>query len=138
MRLSRKRKTNLNMEFTDSRFTHHSRRCRRRVLWAFVAAKKYLQFTGAHAPESDSVLGVDGGPDANSVLVIEPRSDIGRTWARDRLYPNLLSQNSYGQYEFSDLPRSAAVHSPNDDEDHTFIPGWRINRYLYLAVTSGI
>jgi cation diffusion facilitator CzcD-associated flavoprotein CzcO len=63
--------------------------------------------------------------------VIDSASDIGGTWAEERLYPNLLSQNSYGLYEFSDLPLSDVVPKEHgDDPRNQFIAGWKINRYL--------
>lgn len=65
------------------------------------------------------------------LLVIDSASDIGGTWAEERLYPNLLSQNSYGLYEFSDLPLSDVIPEKHgDDTRNQFIAGWKINRYL--------
>ncbi|CAG7931967.1 unnamed protein product [Penicillium olsonii] len=73
------------------------------------------------------------------LLVIDSASDIGGTWAEERLYPNLLSQNSYGLYEFSDLPLADVV--PEDENDATgtksqFIAGWKIRRYLRAWVAK--
>lgn len=71
------------------------------------------------------------------LLVIDSASDIGGTWAEERLYPNLLSQNSYGLYEFSDLPLSDVV--PEDQGDYTrnqFIAGWKISQYLRTWVAK--
>jgi cation diffusion facilitator CzcD-associated flavoprotein CzcO len=67
------------------------------------------------------------------LLVIDSASDIGGTWAEERLYPNLLSQNSYGLYEFSDLPLAEVVpedKAGGDDTRNQFIAGWKISRYL--------
>jgi cation diffusion facilitator CzcD-associated flavoprotein CzcO len=66
-----------------------------------------------------------------SLLVIDAGSDIGGTWAEERLYPNLLSQNSYGMYEFSDLPLSQVVPEETTGVGQQFIAGWKINRYLH-------
>lgn len=66
-----------------------------------------------------------------SLLVIDSESDIGGTWAKERLYPNLLSQNSYGLYEFSDLPLTDVVPPDEDGSGKQFIAGWKINRYLH-------
>lgn len=77
---------------------------------------------------------IDAPPAASfesRLLVIDSASDIGGTWAEERLYPNLLSQNSYGLYEFSDLPLSDVVPEKDADNTHNqFIAGWKINRYL--------
>jgi len=65
------------------------------------------------------------------LLVIDSASDIGGTWAEERLYPNLLSQNSYGLYEFSDLSLTDVVPPDEDGSGKQFIAGWKINRYLH-------
>ena len=64
------------------------------------------------------------------LLVLDSASDIGGTWAKERLYPNLFSQNSYGMYEFSDLPLSEVTPEDRDGVGRQFIAGWKINRYL--------
>lgn len=64
------------------------------------------------------------------MLLIDSASDIGGTWAQERLYPNLLSQNSYGLYEFSDLPLAEVIPPDEDGAGKQFIAGWKINRYL--------
>lgn len=63
--------------------------------------------------------------------MIDAGSDIGGTWAEERLYPNLLSQNSYGMYEFSDLPLFQVVPEETTGVGQQFIAGWKINRYLH-------
>ncbi|KAL3478175.1 hypothetical protein BJX99DRAFT_269373 [Aspergillus californicus] len=91
-----------------------------------IAAKTYLQVTGAYGR-------TDKEQSDNDVLIIDSASEIGGTWAQERLYPNLLSQNSYGHYEFSDLPLDTAVPDhPGETDNHQFIPGWKINRYLHI------
>ncbi|KAL2857367.1 hypothetical protein BJY01DRAFT_231096 [Aspergillus pseudoustus] len=96
--------------------------------YGLVVAKTYLQVTGAYDRTEK-----DKQNDEEDVLIIDSASDIGGTWARDRLYPNLLSQNSYGHYEFSDLPLATAIPSvPGETDEDKFIPGWKINRYLHI------
>lgn len=63
--------------------------------------------------------------------MLDAACDIGGTWAKDRLYPNLLSQNSYGLYEFSDMPLSEVVPPEDTGVGHQFIAGWKINKYLH-------
>ncbi|KAJ5618338.1 hypothetical protein N7528_006981 [Penicillium herquei] len=118
-------------------------------LYGLISAKTYLQVSGMYdknrpwgyqQPEYDSVMNVPpcfyevdhtvNAPGCH-LLVLEAGSDIGGTWAAERLYPNLLSQNSYGLYEFSDQP---LVHD-DDKRDSSFIPGWRINQYLHSWAT---
>ncbi|KAL5355503.1 hypothetical protein BJX96DRAFT_170735 [Aspergillus floccosus] len=110
-------------------------------LYGLITAKTYLQVTSAYdrpqAPETyedevpDCFASTCG--DASALLVIDSASDIGGTWARERLYPNLLSQNSYGLYEYSDLPLADAVRSdPESEAEEQFIPGWKINQYLHI------
>ncbi|KAJ5572372.1 hypothetical protein N7535_006032 [Penicillium sp. DV-2018c] len=120
-------------------------------LYGLIAAKTYLQVTGAFDGE-DTARTIDGkieiptcftenidastrDPSETHLLVIDSASDIGGTWAEERLYPNLLSQNSYGLYEFSDLPLSDVVPMEDgNDERNQFIAGWKINRYLHAWV----
>lgn len=98
-------------------------------LHGLIVAKTYLQVAGAYKSEKTE----KGYQDEDDVLIIDSASDIGGTWSRDRLYPNLLSQNSYGNYEFSDLPLNDAVPDDSEQEgDSSFIPGWKINRYLHV------
>lgn len=77
------------------------------------------------------------------LLVIDSASNFGGTWAEERLYPNLLSQNSYGLYEFSDLALADVVPEDSDgdtgdthDTKGKFIAGWKINRYLRTWVAK--
>ncbi|KAJ5503732.1 hypothetical protein N7463_006606 [Penicillium fimorum] len=116
-------------------------------LYGLIAAKTYLQIVGAYHDENtgkrtDEIAEIpvcftesNDAPQKNSsesrLLVIDSASDIGGTWAEERLYPNLLSQNSYGLYEFSDLPLSDVVPGEHADDTHNqFILGWKINCYL--------
>ncbi|KAJ5732266.1 hypothetical protein N7493_003747 [Penicillium malachiteum] len=117
-------------------------------LYGLISAKAYLQVSGMYdkkrlweyqEPEYDSVMnvppcfyGVDYTVNAPGchLLVLEAGSNIGGTWAPERLYPNLLSQNSYGLYEFSDRPLVQNLPDDDDTRDSPFIPGWRINEYI--------
>ncbi|CAI7592139.1 unnamed protein product [Penicillium palitans] len=115
-------------------------------LYGLIAAKTYLQLVASDentkSTDTDKIAeiptcfteNIDASPAASSesrLLVIDSASDIGGTWAEERLYPNLLSQNSYGLYEFSDLPLSDVVPEEHTDDAHNqFIAGWKINRYL--------
>ncbi|KAJ6095434.1 hypothetical protein N7486_006180 [Penicillium sp. IBT 16267x] len=120
-------------------------------LYGLVAAKTYLQVKGVYAGEkkTDSAAKLDNIPSCFAhdnydvghasgchLLVLDAASDIGGTWAEERLYPNLLSQNSYGLYEFSDLSLADAVPSEPSEADSQFIPGWKINRYLHAWVAK--
>ena len=116
-------------------------------LYGLVAAKTYLQVAGVYdqheqphdAPDLSNDIPYCFTGSRRSVndvhgchlLVLDAGSDIGGTWAEERLYPNLLSQNSYGLYEFSDLPLSDAVPDQHTEAEKQFIPGWKINRYLH-------
>ena len=72
----------------------------------------------------------------SSLLIIDAARSLGGTWAQERLYPNLLSQNSYGLYEYSDLPLKDALRDGEDFEGEDpagqFIPGWKIHCYLQV------
>ncbi|CAI7654734.1 unnamed protein product [Penicillium pancosmium] len=121
-------------------------------LYGLIAAKTYLQVTDTlnrnicnehetpeevpeafKKPRCTRAIGDD-----TDLLLLESGSSLGGTWAEDRLYPNLLSQNSEGLYEFSDMTLSEAMQGNEDEvqaEDDTpvedrFIPGWKLNRYL--------
>lgn len=120
-------------------------------LYGLVAAKTYLQVKGVFngQEKTDSAAELETIPscfaqdghevkhaDGCHLLVLDAASDIGGTWAEERLYPNLLSQNSYGLYEFSDLSLTDAVPSEQSERDSQFIPGWKINRYLHAWVAK--
>lgn len=121
-------------------------------LYGLIAAKTYLQVTGAYedtgANEPNDLAELPASfTEQNSstqdtqcqLLVIDSASDVGGTWAEERLYPNLLSQNSYGLYEFSDLSLAEVVpedESEAGDTRHQFIAGWKIRRYLRTWVAK--
>ncbi|KAJ5579650.1 uncharacterized protein N7459_005635 [Penicillium hispanicum] len=116
-------------------------------LYGLITAKTYLQVTGAYdnqrktdntTGEPDNIPNCFTSPrnkltdtSGCSLLVIDAASDIGGTWAGERLYPNLLSQNSYGLYEFSDMSLAETISDEEKDKRQQFIPGWQINRYLH-------
>ncbi|KAJ5087382.1 hypothetical protein N7456_010998 [Penicillium angulare] len=114
-------------------------------LYGLIAAKTYLQVVGTHEegqltesaiPSCFSKTNYTANSPGCHLLVLDAGSDIGGTWAEDRLYPNLLSQNSYGLYEFSDMSLADTVPDEDNDGDSQFIPGWKINRYLHAWVTK--
>ncbi|KAJ6151427.1 hypothetical protein N7470_007024 [Penicillium chermesinum] len=114
-------------------------------LYGLIAAKTYFQVKEAYSVDTtpsgpgafESVPSgfttATASPVSESkfgLLIIDAASDIGGTWAEERLYPNLSSQDSYGMYEYSDMPL-AVNNSPGGETDDFFIPGWKINRYLH-------
>ncbi|PLN80192.1 hypothetical protein BDW42DRAFT_194625 [Aspergillus taichungensis] len=125
-------------------------------LYGLVAAKTYLQVTGAYdvsredkevpsnpeVPPAFTSSCFSSGSSTGSastkpaVLIIDAARSLGGTWAQERLYPNLLSQNSYGLYEYSDLSLKDALPDGEDFEGEDlagqFIPGWKIHRYLQV------
>ncbi|KAJ5788775.1 hypothetical protein N7457_003765 [Penicillium paradoxum] len=117
-------------------------------LYGLIAAKTYLQVLGAYDEDTAESTEIPELPACFTenlerstkatecrLLVIDSASDIGGTWSEERLYPNLLSQNSYGLYEFSDLSLSDVVPEEHeDDARNQFIAGWKINHYLHTWV----
>ncbi|KAJ5090960.1 hypothetical protein N7532_009644 [Penicillium argentinense] len=119
-------------------------------LYGLVAAKTYLQVRGVYdqsrIPDDDAEImseiptgflisnpAQQTNPDPScSLLVVDSASDIGGTWGEERLYPNLVSQNTYGLYEYSDLPLAEVVPPEQDHMGAHFIAGWKINRYLHV------
>lgn len=108
-------------------------------LYGCIAAKTYLQLRGAYDKEPSENFDSEVPPcftklsaQGDALLIVDSASCLGGTWATDRLYPNLLSQNSYGLYEFSDLPLASVVPPDPEDADNQFIAGWKINRYLHV------
>ena len=65
-------------------------------------------------------------PDAE-ILIIDSASSIGGTWAKERLYPGLKTNNPIGTYEFSDFPM---VPEDWNIKPGDFIPGVVVNKYL--------
>jgi len=102
--------------------------------------KTYLQVSGAYDDISDNPekpcpddLSCAFGTSKKDALertkphlfIIDGASGFGGTWNRDRPYPNLLSQNSYGMYEYSDLPMTSAVGHDEDSPNRQSIAGCR-------------
>lgn len=121
-------------------------------LYGLITAKTYLQVAGNY-DQRETHDGIDSYPDGipncfagtkdtikdtpgTNLLVLDAASDIGGTWAKDRLYPNLLSQNSYGLYEFSDLPLSDVVPKEESGVGQQFVAGWKINKYLHAWIAK--
>ncbi|KAI9852007.1 MAG: hypothetical protein M1838_002130 [Thelocarpon superellum] len=75
-----------------------------------VAAKTYL----------------DVNPSAR-ITILESASSVGGTWATDRQYPGLKSNNVVGSYEFSDFPLDAAAFGVKPGEH---IPGPVLLKYF--------
>ncbi|KAE8450974.1 hypothetical protein EG329_005414 [Mollisiaceae sp. DMI_Dod_QoI] len=64
----------------------------------------------------------------NARLVIyEAASTIGGVWAKERLYPELRTNNLIGMYEFSDFPMDPKLYGVKSG-DH--IPGDVVHQYL--------
>jgi len=54
------------------------------------------------------------------ILVLDMEKSIGGTWAKERLYPSLKSNNMLGTYEYSDFPMDEATYGVKPGEH---IPG---------------
>jgi len=65
-------------------------------------------------------------PDA-SLVVLDSQSSLGGTWAEERLYPGLKSNNLLGTYEYPDFPMDPATFGVKPGEH---IPGEKVNAYL--------
>ena len=61
------------------------------------------------------------------IIIFEAASTIGGTWAENRLYPSLKSNNVLGMYEYSDYPMDTATYGVKPEEH---IPGKVMHRYL--------
>jgi cation diffusion facilitator CzcD-associated flavoprotein CzcO len=66
-----------------------------------------------------------------SVLIVEGSHSIGGTWAVDRLFPGLKTNNLLGMYEHPDLPMS---ESKLGVEKGKHIPGGKVLEYLEMFV----
>lgn len=64
---------------------------------------------------------------AASLAVLDSQAALGGTWAEERLYPGLRSNNLWGTYEYPDFPMDEATFGVGRDE---YIPGHVVNRYL--------
>ncbi|KAL2018023.1 hypothetical protein VTK56DRAFT_1339 [Thermocarpiscus australiensis] len=63
----------------------------------------------------------------NSLVVFDGQSTLGGTWAAERLYPGLKSNNLLGTYEYPDFPMSTARFNVKAG---SHIPGAVIHDYL--------
>lgn len=83
-------------------------------------AKTYL--------EVDKVSGEMGhAKDEPVVVIVDDAESIGGTWASERLYPGLETNNIVGSYEFSDFPMNQSQYGL---EPCQHIPGSAVHRYL--------
>ncbi|KAL3496325.1 hypothetical protein BJX62DRAFT_251166 [Aspergillus germanicus] len=62
-----------------------------------------------------------------TLLVVDESQSVGGTWARERLYPGLKTNNVFGSYELSDFPMEARRYGV-DGTGH--IPGHVVHAYL--------
>jgi len=65
-------------------------------------------------------------PDVKMVILTD-NATIGGTWAKDRLYPGLKTNNLYGALEFSDFPMTPETYGVKPGE---YIPGAIVYKYL--------
>src|SRR6266480_2721440 len=63
----------------------------------------------------------------HKVVVYTDGSSIGGVWAKERLYPNLKTNNMLGTFELSDLPMATETYGVKPGEH---IPGDVMHRYL--------
>ena len=64
---------------------------------------------------------------SQNILVLESSGSCGGTWAEDRIYPRLKSNNLHGTYEYPDFPMTPEVYGVNPGQH---IPGGVLHRYL--------
>ncbi|KAF7198350.1 FAD-dependent monooxygenase DEP4 [Pseudocercospora fuligena] len=65
-------------------------------------------------------------PDA-SIVILDYARTLGGTWAEERIYPSLKTNNTWGSYEFSDFPMSREKYGCQDAKN---IPGYVMHQYL--------
>ncbi|KAL3442342.1 hypothetical protein BJX65DRAFT_312922 [Aspergillus insuetus] len=73
-----------------------------------------------------------------TLLVVDESQSVGGTWARERLYPGLKTNNVFGSYELSDFPMDASRYGV---EGTRHIPGHVVHAYLcdvadHFGITS--
>ncbi|KAL4900419.1 hypothetical protein BDW74DRAFT_188270 [Aspergillus multicolor] len=69
---------------------------------------------------------LEANPSAK-LLLIDESSSIGGTWARERLYPGLKTNNVFGSYELSDFPMIPEKYGV---EGKGHIPGEVVHKYF--------
>jgi cation diffusion facilitator CzcD-associated flavoprotein CzcO len=70
------------------------------------------------------------------LVIYESASTVGGTWANERLYPGLKSNNMLGTYEYTDYPMDTETYGVKPGEH---IPGHVVHRYLSnFAESHGI
>jgi cation diffusion facilitator CzcD-associated flavoprotein CzcO len=62
-----------------------------------------------------------------SVVVFDAGSSVGGSWAKERLYPGLKSNNMLGTYQYPDFPMHTEKYGVNPGEH---IPGPVVHQYL--------
>lgn len=62
------------------------------------------------------------------LVVLDVAKTVGGTWAKERLYPSLRTNNLLGTYEFSDFPMDGASFGVKSGEH---IPGSVVHEYLH-------
>ncbi|KAM0257016.1 hypothetical protein ACHAQJ_004609 [Trichoderma viride] len=67
----------------------------------------------------------------DSLVVFDPQSTVGGTWATERLYPDLKSNNLLGTYEYPDFPMDPKTFGVKPGQ---YIPGEVTNEYLKAYV----
>ncbi|KAL4935055.1 hypothetical protein BDV06DRAFT_234738 [Aspergillus oleicola] len=70
-----------------------------------------------------------------SLLVVDESSTVGGTWAAERLYPGLKTNNVWGSYELSDFPMrperyGAGSKGMDTGKEQGHIPGEVVHEYL--------
>ncbi|KAL7939383.1 hypothetical protein V8C35DRAFT_275216 [Trichoderma chlorosporum] len=69
----------------------------------------------------------------DSLVVFDPQSSVGGTWADERLYPDVKSNNLLGTYEYPDFPMDSKTFQVNPGQ---YIPGEVTNAYLKAYVDN--
>ncbi|SPQ27073.1 fee1d58e-21ec-4d75-a55d-3a4d30cd2ab5 [Thermothielavioides terrestris] len=69
----------------------------------------------------------------DSLVVFDGQATVGGTWAAERLYPGLKSNNLLGTYEYPDFPMTTARFGVKEGEH---IPGEVIHEYLKAYVAE--
>ncbi|KAL6801414.1 hypothetical protein GGI42DRAFT_326353 [Trichoderma sp. SZMC 28013] len=69
----------------------------------------------------------------DSLAVFDAQSSVGGTWADDRLYPDVKSNNLLGTYEYPDFPMDPSKFQVKPEQ---YIPGEVTNAYLKAYVDN--